>query len=58
MKTIIVCVTLACGVLGGAYSVTTAEEVKEVQSVPVEYINFEEPLRIRAYANSELGDAY
>mgnify|MGYP003115548219 FL=1 len=59
MKAIIVCVTLACGVIGGAYGVTSTDKYEENKEkvVPTEYIDFE-PLYIRAYANADLGDAY
>ena len=57
MKLVIACITLACGVIGGAYGVATAPEAED-KAVPTEYIDFQEPLHIRAYASSDLGDAY
>ena len=55
MKMFIVGVTVLCGVIGGAISVADVSDVQEaplVEEVPVEYINFTEPLYISGYARN------
>ena len=54
MKMFIICVSLAGGLIGGVATVTgvagNQAEVQEIKEIPVEYIEFHEPLYIRGYA--------
>ena len=55
MKTIIIGITAAVGLVGGAFSLIDTEEVEKtypqtyINEVPVEYINFTEPMEIKGY---------
>jgi len=55
LKTIIIGITAAVGLVGGAFSLIDTEEVEKtypqtyINEVPVEYINFTEPMEIKGY---------